>query len=211
MTGYLKLPVSFPNLQRVLTPMKLLVTLFFHSNSFLVPFYKDQEVISNHPEPTIPTRVLLYLIVLAGCFVHSQKEQRSKDSYHMPWRNTQLLAWRKRWQKLLQTLKGSKQGMAPPSGRWRGQVLSPGSDTCPQITKAHRSWCLLFHVHQIIPYLKDTRFAVHALINPKRDRHSAGTISVLWALIALISHSPHPSTTGPEALVQFSSAHPLLA
>lgn len=83
MTGYLKLPVSFPNLQRVLAPMKLLVTLFFHSSSFLVPFYKDQEAISNHSEPTIPTRVLLYLIVLASCFVHSQREQISKYSYHV--------------------------------------------------------------------------------------------------------------------------------
>lgn len=45
---YLKLPVSFPNLQRVLAPMELLVTPFFHSSSFLVPFYKYQEVISNH-------------------------------------------------------------------------------------------------------------------------------------------------------------------
>ena len=84
--------MSFPNLQRVLAPMELLVAPFFHSSSVLVPFYKDQEVISNHSELTIPTGVLLYLIIFASCFVRSQREQSSKDSCHMPGRNAQLLA-----------------------------------------------------------------------------------------------------------------------
>lgn len=187
--------------------MKLLVTLFFHSSSFLVLFYKDQEVISNHSEPTIPTRVLLYLIVLASCFVRSQREQRSKNSYHMPWRNTQLLAWRKRWPKLLWTLKGSKQGIAAPSGWGRGQILSPGSNSCPQITKACRSWCLLFHVHQIISYLKDSRFAVHALVKPQESQifscHQQGPVD------SNSPDQPHPTPFDhwPGVLVQVSSAH----
>lgn len=76
--------------------------------------------------------------------------------------------------------------MAALTEQGRGQVLSSGSDTGPQITKARRSWCLLFHVHQIISYLKDTRLIVHGLFNPKKDRHPAATSMVLWALVAIL-------------------------
>lgn len=78
--------------ERVLAPMELLVAPFFHSSSFLVAFYKDQEVISNHSELTIPSGVLLYLIVFASCFMHCQREQSSENSCHMPGRNMRPLA-----------------------------------------------------------------------------------------------------------------------
>lgn len=140
MTGYLKLPVSFPSLQRLLAPMKLLVTLTKKvlSLQLLFHFTKTRRwsaIIQSLPFPL--ELCFIWLFLSAG--LCSQKEQRSKDSYHMPWKNTQLLAWRKRWQKVLWTGKGSKQGMAALSGRGSGQVLSPGSDICPQIIKARRS------------------------------------------------------------------------
>lgn len=96
--------------------------------------------------------------------------------------------------------------MAALTEQGRGQVLSSGSDTGPQITKARRSWCLLFHVHQIISYLKDTRLTVHGLFNPKKGQTSG---CYQHGPVGSGGHSPHLLTIGPGAFVQFSSAHPL--
>lgn len=69
---YLKLPMSIPDLQRVLAPMELSVVPFSLSSSFLVAFYKDRKMISNHSEFTTPSGVLLYLIVILLLYTQSE-------------------------------------------------------------------------------------------------------------------------------------------
>lgn len=55
-----------------LAPMELSVVPFSLSSSFLVAFYKDRKVISNHSEFTTPSGVLLYLIVILLLYTQSE-------------------------------------------------------------------------------------------------------------------------------------------
>lgn len=52
--------------------MELSVVPFSLSSSFLVAFYKDRKVISNHSEFTTPSGVLLYLIVILLLYTQSE-------------------------------------------------------------------------------------------------------------------------------------------
>lgn len=153
MTCYLKLPVSFPSLQRVLAPMKLLVTLTkkvlslqLFSCSFLQRPGGDQQTF----RANIPTRALLYLIVLVSCSVQSEgAKKQGLLPYAMKEHTT--AAMKEEVTKVSSVNSEGKQARNGSSQWARKRAgAQPGSDIGPQITKAPRSWCLLFHVQQII-------------------------------------------------------------